>query len=87
MQFGQLILVIIIVTAAVLFAFLLGLYQGVEKTFKTTSAIGTLKVAHDKDGEKYLAIVIDPAHKDILDDNKKSIQMVFVEHVYPEESK
>lgn len=74
--------VLLIIAALLIFA--AGFYVGVEKTFLKICTIGTLKVAHDENDEKYLAIVIDPLHKDILDGNKNGPQMIYVEHVYSE---
>lgn len=74
--------VLLIVTALLIFA--AGFYVGVERTFLKTHIIGTLKIAHDENDEKYLAIVIDPLHKDILDNGKNDVQMISIEHVYSE---
>lgn len=77
--------ILLIITALLVFA--AGFFCGVEHSLNGIHAIGTLKIAHDENDEKYLAIVIDPAHKDILDSRKNSVQMLYVEHVFNEGSK
>lgn len=73
---------IIIATALLVFA--CGFYVGVERSFSKAHIIGTLKIAHDENDEKYMAIVLDPTYRYILDDNKNNVQMVYIEHVYNE---
>lgn len=74
----------VLLVIAVLLVFAVGFFCGVERTFNKMHAIGTLKIAHDESDEKYLAIVIDPLYRDVLDNGKNDIQMIRIEHVYSE---
>lgn len=77
--------ILLAITALLVFA--TGFFCGVEHSLNNIHAIGTLKIAHDENDEKYLAIVIDPAHKNVLDDRKNGVHIFYVEHVFNEESK
>ena len=67
--------------------FILGYVVGTNAVMKVLPFAGSLNVAHDSDGEKYLSIAIEPKRADFMDNCDKKYVILTVKHLYSKEEK
>lgn len=67
--------------------FILGYVVGTNAVMKVLPFVGSLNVAHDSDGEKYLSIAIEPKRADFMDNDDKKYVILTVKHLYSKEEK
>lgn len=67
--------------------FILGYVVGTNAVMKVLPFVGSLNVAHDSDGEKYLSIAIEPKRADFMDNDDKKYIILTVKHLYSKEEK
>lgn len=67
--------------------FVVGYVIGTNAVMKVLPFVGSLNVAHDSDGEKYLSISIEPKRADFMDNEEKKYVILTVKHLYSKEEK
>ena len=67
--------------------FILGYVIGTNAVMKVLPFVGSLNIAHDSDGEKYLSIAIEPKRADFMDNEEKKYVILTVKHLYSKEEK
>lgn len=67
--------------------FILGYVVGTNAVMKVLPFVGSLNVAHDSDGEKYLSIAIEPKRADFMNNDDKKYVILTVKHLYSKEEK
>lgn len=67
--------------------FVIGYIIGTNAVMKVLPFVGSLNIAHDSDGEKYMSIAIDPKRADFMDNEDKKYVILTVKHLYSKEEK
>ena len=78
------ILEILLVGATMILCTVAGYIIGVNATTKTLKFIGTLNIAHDIDGERYISLVINKQNSEFMDDESVKYILMNVSHIYAE---
>lgn len=78
---------IVVLIVIVTLCFVLGYITGTNAVMKVLPFVGSLNIAHDSDGEKYLSIAIEPKRADFMDNDDKKYVILTVKHLYSKEEK
>lgn len=76
----------ILAIIGIILAYVAGILNGINHGLDNLKILGSIQIVYDTDGEKYMALRINPDKKDAIDDNKVEYAILRLErqHIFEE---